>query len=93
MKDSIVINILPSRVTAHRGMLSKKPTSSIAVMIVSGSTVSVAVPTPTVVMIVLVIPCTMSKIANMNSMPYTTRPRAMAKRMNNFAACSGLLMS
>ena len=45
-KDSTVMNSPPMRVTAHRGMDSKKPQSSTAVTIYSGSTMSPAAPRP-----------------------------------------------
>ena len=56
MNDRTVMNRLPISVTAHRGMLSKNPQSSIAVTISLGKVVLVAEPTPEAVIIVLIAP-------------------------------------
>ena len=93
MKDSTVMNRLPIRVTAHSGMLSKKPQSSIACTIESGRVVFVAEPTPDDRMIVDMIPCAISNKASIRSIPYVTTPLAMANLINSFSACSGLLTS
>ena len=69
MKDSTVINRPPINVTAHSGMLSKKPQSSIAVTISVGSTVCCAVPRPAAFMIVEITPCTMRNSAIISSKP------------------------
>lgn len=50
MNDSTQINSPPMSVTAHRGMDSKNPASSTAVMISVGSTVSCGAPNPPAVM-------------------------------------------
>ena len=46
----------PSRVMAHRGMLSQKPTSSMMVTISAGRVVSVSADSPEAVMMVEIIP-------------------------------------
>lgn len=49
IKDNIVIKIPPRRLTAHNGILSKKPQSDIASITSWGNTVSVAIDKPTVI--------------------------------------------
>jgi len=56
MKDSTVMSRLPIRVTAHSGMLSKKPQSSIALTIESGKVVLLAELMPDARMIVDITP-------------------------------------
>ena len=51
MNDSTQMNRPPISVTAHRGMLSKKPQSSMALMMVFGNTVSCGAPKPAAPMI------------------------------------------
>ena len=69
MKDSTVMNSPPISVTAHRGMLSKKPQSSTAVMISWGSAVFCAAPMPAERMMVEITPCTIRKSAIISSSP------------------------
>ena len=85
------MNRLPMSVTAQRGMLSKKPQSSIAVTIDCGRVVFVAEPTPEDLMIVVMTPWAISKSASIRSSPYVTTPFAIANLMNSFRAamCDG----
>ena len=63
------MNRPPISVTAHKGMDSKNPQSSTAVMISCGSTVACGLPKPAEFMIVLTTPWIISKIAIISSMP------------------------
>ena len=56
MNASTVMNRPPSRVTAHRGMLSQKPTLLILSMISCGSVVPLLPDRPDLVMMVETIP-------------------------------------
>ena len=67
--DSTQINRDPSSVTAHSGMLSKKPTSSMIVTISSGSAVADMVVRPDVPMMVEMAPWAMLNKAIIRSMP------------------------
>ena len=58
MNDIIVMKREPIMVTAHRGMLSKKPQSSMALIISFGSFVVDAPPSPEVLIILLMTPWT-----------------------------------
>ena len=63
------MNSPPISVTAHRGMLSKKPQSSTAFTISGGSTVCDAAPKPAADMMLEITPCTMLNRATISSMP------------------------
>lgn len=69
MNASTVMNRLPSSVTSHRGMLARKPTSSIAVMISGGSAADALVMPPTLLAAVATMPLQTSKILTIKSMP------------------------
>ena len=69
INDSTVTKRPPISVTAHKGMLSKKPQSSIASTISCGKTVSLAEPKPAAFMIVEISPCTIVKSAIISSKP------------------------
>ena len=56
-------------VTAHSGMLSKKPQSSTAVTISDGRTVACGVPKPAAFIIDEITPWTIESKANISSMP------------------------
>ena len=93
MNDSTVMKRLPISVTAHSGILSKKPQSSIADTISLGSVILSKLPIPDAFMMVLTIPCTISKSAIISSSPYVTTPFAIANLMKSFRACSGFFTS
>ena len=93
INDKTVMNSPPIKVTAHNGMLSKKPQSSTAVTISAGSTVSCAAPKPAAFMMVEISPCTMLNRAIISSKPYVTAALARAKRINTLRACSGRFSS
>ena len=59
----------PMSVTAHNGILSKKPQSSTAVTISEGKTVCVAVPKPAAFIMVEITPCTILNRAIISSRP------------------------
>ena len=67
--DSTQINSEPSRVTAHSGMLSKKPTSSMMDTISSGRAVSDMAVRPEASMMVDTAPWAMLNSAIINSKP------------------------
>ena len=69
IKDKTVTSSPPISVTAHSGMLSKNPQSSIAVTISSGSTASAVFPKPAEFMMEEIIPWTIVKRAIINSIP------------------------
>ena len=69
MNDKTVMNRLPIKVTAHRGIDSKKPHSSIAVTISSGKVVPELAPKPALFIMVEITPCTISNRASISSMP------------------------
>ena len=69
MNDSTVMNSPPMSVTAHRGMLSKKPQSSTAVTISEGSTVCCAEPKPAAFIMVEISPCMILNRAIISSSP------------------------
>ena len=85
------MNMDPRRVTAHRGIDSRKPVLFTASMISWGITVLWAFPKPTVLVIVEMMPCTISNIPVISSIPYMTNPLAIMNRRNSLKACSGLL--
>ena len=93
MKDRIVINRLPNRVTAHSGMLSQNPTWLILSMISWGSVVPLVPVKPDWVMMVETIPCTIWNTASIRSRPYPTAAFASTNRINNLKACSGRFTS
>ena len=93
MNDKTVINSPPISVTAHNGILSKKPHSSIFVIISAGKVVWLGVPNPADVIIVEIVPCTILNRASISSRPQVITPLAMANLMNSFNACSGFLTS
>ena len=66
---SIVISRQPSSVTSHRGILARKPTSSIAVAISAGSdTVAPSIP-PTLPAAAEMIPAQTVKMSTIRSIP------------------------
>lgn len=69
MKDSTVMNSPPMSVTAHSGILSKKPQSSTAVTISLGKTVCCAAPKPAACMMVEITPWAMLNRASISSIP------------------------
>ena len=69
MNESTVTKRLPISVTAHSGILSKKPQFSIAVTISSGRVVVLAEPIPDDVLISDIMPCAMSNRASIKSIP------------------------
>ena len=68
-RDSTQMNREPSRVTAHRGMLSRKPTSSIIATISSGSSAAADPAMPEEDRMVSTIPWATRNRAVMSSMP------------------------
>ena len=68
-KDSTVMNTLPSIVTSHRGMLARNPTSSMAVLISSGSVTDAPVRFPRFPATVLTMPPQMVNSVVIMSMP------------------------
>ena len=79
--------------TKNIGMDSRKPVLLTASMISCGSTVSDDIPSPAVSVMDEIIPCTISEIPVMSSIPYITSARATINRRNSLKACSGLLTS
>ena len=69
MNDKTVMNRLPISVTAQSGILSKKPQFSIAVIISVGNVVLEFPPSPELSIIVEIMPCTISNIASISSIP------------------------
>ena len=69
IKDITVMNRPPMSVTAHRGMLSKKPQLSMVSTISCGKVVFCAVVNPAAVIIVPIIPCTILNRASISSIP------------------------
>ena len=63
------MNSPPINVTAHRGMLSKKPQSSMAVTISAGRTVDCGAPKPAAFIMDDTMPWMMLNRANISSMP------------------------
>ena len=63
------MNRLPISVTAHSGMLSKKPQSSIAFTILSGSVALPIFATPDAFIMVLITPWAMVNSASISSSP------------------------
>lgn len=59
-------------VTAHNGMDSKKPQSSMVVIISAGRTVCCGEPKPAEPIIVEIVPCTILNKASISSIPYIT---------------------
>lgn len=68
-RDSTQMNREPKRVTAHRGILSRKPTSSMTATISSGRAVAVAPVRPEEDRMVSTIPWATRNRAVMSSMP------------------------
>ena len=83
----------PSRVMAHRGMLSKKPTSSMMVTISLGRVVSVSADKPEASMMVEIMPCATLKSAVISSMPWVTAAWASTKRIKHLNTISGFFNS
>ena len=77
------MNSDPSRVMAQRGMLSKKPTSSMMVTISAGRVVSVSADSPEAVMMVEIMPCATLKSAVISSMTWVTAAWASTKRIKH----------
>ena len=75
--------------TAHRGMLSRKLTSSMIVTISSGKVVSARADRPDAPIMVFTIPWPTVKRAVISSMPWDTAAWARAKRTKHFSTCSG----
>ena len=63
------MNRLPSIVTSHSGILARKPTSSIAVMISGGRAADAFVIPPTPLAAVATMPLHTSKMFTIKSMP------------------------
>jgi hypothetical protein len=78
---------------AQRGMLSRKPTSSMMVTISSGRVVSVSADIPEAVMIVEIIPCATLKSAVISSIPWVTAAWASTKRIKHLNTISGFFNS
>ena len=93
MNESTVINNPPISVTAHKGILSKNPQSSMVVTISAGKVVCSGVPNPAAFIIVEIVPCTILNSASISSIPYVITPFANAKRTKSFKACSGFFTS
>ena len=91
--DNIVMKIPPNKVTAHKGMDAISPQSSTTSMISVGIVVCAAVPSPETLATFEMTPCTISKIAIIKSIPYTTNPREMQNRRNSRIAVYGRLTS
>ena len=91
--DSTQINNDPSRVMAHRGMLSRKPTSSMMVTISAGSVVAVSADSPEAVMMVEIIPWATWNSADISSMPWVTATWASTKRIKHLNTISGFFNS
>ena len=87
------MNRLPISVIAQSGMLSKKPQSSIALIISFGRVVLPVLVIPDDVIILLVTPWIIWNIAIISSSPYVTTPFDMANLRNSLRACSGRLTS
>ena len=60
---------LPIRLTAHTGMLSRKPRSRTAASSSAGREMGVAAPMPAAFMMVVIMPCTIWNRAIISSMP------------------------
>ena len=92
-KERTVINTAPNSVTAHNGIESKNPTFDNAFVTSSGIIVSVDVPKLTVVMTLVIMPCTILKIATIKSIPYVTNILAIANLRKSRNISSGLFSS
>ena len=91
-KDSTHTSKLPMSVTAHRGIDSQKPQSSIVCIILCGRYVAPFPLRPEAAMIFDMTPCTMVNIAIIRSRSQVTAAFASTKRINSFNACSGRLI-
>ena len=69
IKDIMVINRPPISVTAHKGILSKKPQLSMVSTISCGKVVCCAEENPAAVIIVEIVPFTILNRASINSIP------------------------
>ena len=78
INDSTVINNPPISVTAHKGILSKNPQSSMVVTISAGKVVCSGVPNPAAFIMVEIVPCTILNSASISSIPYVITPFANA---------------
>ena len=92
-KDSTHTSKLPISVTAHSGIDSQKPQSSIVCIILCGRYVAPFPLRPEAAMIFDMTPCTMVNIAIIRSRPQVTAAFASTKRIKSFRACSGRLIS
>ncbi len=93
IKDNTQMNRDPSRVMAHRGMLSQKPTSSMMVTISAGRVVSVSADSPEAVMMVEIIPWATLNSAVISSIPWVTAVCASTKRIKHLNTISGFFNS
>ena len=89
----LLLQVLRIKVTAQRGILSKKPQDSIAVIISCGKVVCVASPSPAVSIIVCATPCIIWKIDSISSSLCVMSSLARANRTNNFKTDSGFFTS
>lgn len=87
--ESAQIRSEPNSVTAHRGMLSKRLTSSIRAAICSGSSTGVVVVNPDAPMIVLTAPWHILNRVFVICRLYVMAALAQAKRTNTLNAASG----
>lgn len=69
MNDSTVMNSPPMSVTAHSGIDSKKPQSSMVVIISAGSVVCCGEEKPAELIMVEIVPCTMLNRESISSIP------------------------
>ena len=88
-RDSTQMNRDPRRVMAHRGILSRKLTSSMIVTISSGRLEADSAVRPEASMIEDTIPWPTVNRAVISSMPWDTAAWAKAKRTKHFSTCSG----
>ena len=92
-RASTQINREPSRVMAHRGMLSINPTLSMMATISSGSVVALRSARPDESMMVEIMPWATRNRAVMSSIPYITAAWARIKRTKHLKAISGFFSS
>ena len=93
IKDNTVIKRPPISVTAHNGILSKNPQSSIVVIISEGNVVWFGFPKPAVFIMVEIVPWTILNKASISSSPCVITPIVIANRIKSFKVCSGFLTS
>ena len=92
-KDSTQMNRELSSVIAHKGMLSRNPTSSMMFTISSGRTEADSPAMPEASMMVVTIPWPTVNRAVISSMPWDTAASASANRTKHFSTCSGFRSS